>query len=241
MNSVIISGFVIGIISSFHCIGMCGPIAMAVPINRKSTWSLIFGSIQYNLGRILTYSILGLIVGIIGVSLKLILTFQLISIVSGILMVLFALSKIVQKIALFQKLNSHIFGIVTLLFGKLKNTDSNFKPLVFGIINGFLPCGMVYLALVNSLPSTNLFIGILSMIAFGIGTFLTMFFVPILINTNLLKNRFQKWAPILLCIVGLSLILRGMNLGIPYVSPKIEMEQCQNHAQPSLNCCKVKN
>lgn len=239
MNSVILSGFVIGIVSSFHCIGMCGPIAMAVPISRKSTWSLIFGSIQYNLGRILTYSILGLIVGIIGVSLKLILTFQVISIVSGILMVLFAMSKIFQKIALIQKINSHIFGIVSLLFGKLKNSDFSFKPLFFGIINGFLPCGMVYLALINSIPATNLLIGILSMVAFGIGTFLTMFFVPILVNTNLLKNRFQKLVPILLCVVGLSLILRGMNLGIPYLSPKIEMQQSQNHGQPSLNCCKV--
>jgi sulfite exporter TauE/SafE len=114
------------------------------------------------------------------------------------------------------------------------------KPLFFGIINGFLPCGMVYLALINSLPAPNLLIGILSMVAFGIGTFLTMFFVPILVNTNLLKNRFQKLAPILLCIVGLSLIIRGMNLGIPYLSPKIEMQQSQNHGQPSLNCCKVK-
>jgi sulfite exporter TauE/SafE len=218
---------------------MCGPIAMAVPISRKSTWSLIFGSIQYNFGRILTYSILGLIVGIIGVSFKLILTFQVISIVSGILMVLFALSKIVQKIALFQKINSRLFGFVSLLFGKLKNTNSNLKPFFFGIINGFLPCGMVYLALINSLPSLNLLIGILSMIAFGFGTFLTMFFVPILVNTNLLKNRFQKLAPILLCVVGLSLILRGMNLGIPYLSPKIIIVKENNHNKPKVLCCKT--
>ncbi len=240
MNSVIISGFVIGIVSSFHCIGMCGPIAMAVPISRKSTWSLIVGSIQYNLGRIFTYSILGLIVGLIGVSLKLILTFQIISIVSGLLMILFALSKIFQKIALIQRLNSQLFGTVSLLFGKLKNTDSNFKPLLYGLINGFLPCGMVYLALINSLPAPNLLIGLLAMIGFGIGTFLTMFFVPILVNTNLLKNRFQKLAPILLYVVGLSLILRGMNLGIPYLSPKIEVVESHNHSQPSLKCCDVK-
>jgi sulfite exporter TauE/SafE len=240
MNSIVISGFFIGLIASFHCIGMCGPFALIVPVKRNSIGSLIFGSLQYNGGRILSYAFLGLISGILGVSLQLIFTFQIISILSGIFMFLIALSQLFQPVLLFKKLNSILFSHVSFLFGKIKKLDTKLKPLLFGFINGFLPCGMVYLAMINAIPSSNLLNGILAMIAFGFGTFLTMFFVPILVNINHFKNRFRKLAPFILGIVGLSLILRGMNLGIPYLSPEIKIEKNCNHSKPKLSCCKSK-
>ncbi len=238
MNSVVVSGFIIGLASSLHCIGMCGPLALAIPLDYRNTKKQISGSIQYNTGRIASYSFLGLIVGLAGVSLKLLITFQIISIASGILMLLFATNKFTQKLSILRKINNFLFSVISNLFGKIRKSQSSFKPTLFGIVNGLLPCGMVYISIMNALTAENLLFSILSMTAFGVGTFFTMFFIPILYNISSLKNKFQKLTPIVLLIVGLVLILRGMNLGIPFISPEIQIEKVNKHSLPSINCCK---
>ena len=107
MFSLFISAFVLGIVSSLHCIGMCGPIALAIPLNRNSKTEAFIGVIEYNFGRILTYTTLGLIVGYIGLGIQLIGFLQGLSIIAGIFIILYAWRKkisLLNKISLLSKL-----------------------------------------------------------------------------------------------------------------------------------------
>ena len=154
-------------------------------------------------------------------------------------MLLIATNKFTQKITILRKINNYLFSVISNLFGKIRKSQSRFKPTLFGLLNGLLPCGMVYISILNAITAQNLLFSILSMTAFGVGTFFTMFFVPILFNISSFKMKFQKLTPFVLVIAGLMLILRGMNLGIPFLSPKINIEKVNNHSRPSVKCCKA--
>ena len=93
MFSFFISAFFLGMIENLHCIGMCGPIALALPLNRESKIEIINGILQYNLGRIFTYSLLGFLIGFIGLSIHLIGLIQGLSIATGIGIIIYAWRK----------------------------------------------------------------------------------------------------------------------------------------------------
>ena len=90
MDAFLLSGFILGLAGTAHCIGMCGPISMAIPLDRSNAGTMLIGIVQYNLGRITTYSAIGFIIGSIGFSVKLIGFLQGLSIVSGILLIVYA-------------------------------------------------------------------------------------------------------------------------------------------------------
>ena len=147
METVLALGFILGITSNIHCIGMCGPIALAIPVKRTS---------HYNFGRILSYSFLGLIVGSIGLTIQTLGFLQGLSIVSGLFLILFAWKKW-YKSAIFSEFPT--FGIHVFIrknLGKVITSQSPFKIGILGILNGLLPCGMVYAALLNSVLAGNL-------------------------------------------------------------------------------------
>ena len=79
-----LSGLALGFLGSLHCIGMCGPIALALPSQSKSKLSFYSGRLLYNLGRVITYSIMGLIIGLIGQKINLAGYQQIISVILGI-------------------------------------------------------------------------------------------------------------------------------------------------------------
>src|SRR6202012_1275564 len=79
--------FLIGLFGSVHCIGMCGPLAFAVPSFDRRWWRVVLDKISYNAGRIITYSFLGLIIGLLGRQLWLAGLQQGVSIVSGLLII----------------------------------------------------------------------------------------------------------------------------------------------------------
>lgn len=220
------TSILLGLTANFHCVGMCGPLALAVPVDRKSNVSIISGILQYNLGRIFTYSVFGALVGLIGFSIQFFGFLQWTSIISGILMVLFAWKKWIspsfeEKFPLFglNKFISKGFGFVL-----AKNLP--LKSLFFGALNGLLPCGMVYLALINAMVAGSSLQSAASMFAYGLGTLPGMVFVAFAaqkINGNM-RYQLSRAIPYMLTIVGLLVILRGMNLGIPYLSPKITLK-----------------
>ena len=84
------SAFLVGFLGSFHCVGMCGPIALALPLEKKSNWSFFSGRLLYNGGRVLTYSVLGLLVGIIGHTIAMAGFQKVLSIATGILILIIA-------------------------------------------------------------------------------------------------------------------------------------------------------
>jgi uncharacterized protein len=224
MSPEILAAFLVGLVGSLHCIGMCGPIAIALPVPDSSNLSFFTGRILYNLGRVVTYSFLGAILGLLGGRIALAGAQQVVSIILGVVIIIavllpqkyknyFAQHTVTQKLA--QPLKENI--------GVLFKKGTFSAMFLIGILNGFLPCGLVYVALAGAIASGNAISGAAVMIFFGLGTVPAMFAATIFgkfINVGI-RTKIRKAVPVLAIILGVIFILRGMNLGIPYLSPKL--------------------
>ena len=213
--------FMMGLAGSLHCIGMCGPLALSLPVSHSNNLSRISGGFIYNSGRILSYTSMGLIFGSLG---NLIIAAEWqnsLSIGLGIIILLYLL---------FPKKYFHFSTATTLEkpfmllrqeLGKLFQSKKLSSLFFIGVLNGFLPCGLVYLALTSSAISASPVNGGMFMLFFGIGTF-PMMFATVLMGNYLnqsLRQKIHKAVPALLFFMAVLLILRGMNLGIPFISP----------------------
>ncbi len=222
------SAFLIGLFGSFHCIGMCGPIALALPVQKNSRLNLIVGRVLYNIGRAITYAFIGLLFGLLGQSLSLAGFQQSVSIIAGVLILLMVLlpSKISQKLYLLKP----AYGFTNFLkrkFGALLKKKSTTSTFLIGLLNGFLPCGLVYIAVAGAIATGSYFNGAVYMFIFGIGTLPIMLAVSLagnFISLNV-RKRINKLIPTFMIVLAFLFILRGMNLGIPYVSPKINQSE----------------
>lgn len=243
IGGIILIALSLGLIANLHCIGMCGPISLALPLNRKNVLTTTFGIFIYTFGRSFGYASLGLIIGFIGLSANLIGVLQWLSIISGVLIILFAWKSYYNQAPQIGKLNAFISKSMGKIFKIKSEKGKNKRLLSFGIINAFLPCGMVYIALLSAMNTGSISNSALFMIFFGLGT------APGFIVLALLKNKIFKWNFLskkiviasLVSIVGLVIMLRGMNLGIPYISPKMELA-ANTHSSESdeemvVSCC----
>lgn len=229
-----ITAFTIGLVGSLHCIGMCGPIALALPLGNKSAVTKIVNGLIYNLGRIFTYSFFGLFFGFFGERIALASTQQHLSIVIGSLFILSVLvpKKITNKLEVSGWVGSFVNQIKQRLAKLIHSSNWSSKFLV-GILNGLLPCGLVYAAIGGSISTSSPFAGALFMASFGFGTLPMMFSVYFFANmvSITLRNNIKKLIPVFLIVLGCLFILRGLNLGIPYLSPKIDV------ARPFIQDC----
>ena len=236
MSPEIYAAFLVGLVGSLHCIGMCGPIAIALPVPDSSNLSFFTGRILYNLGRVVTYSFLGAVLGLVGSKIALAGAQQVVSIVLGVVIIIavllpqkyknyFAQHPVIQKLA--HPLKSNI-GV---LFKK-----GNFSAMfLIGILNGFLPCGLVYVALAGAIASGDAISGAAVMILFGLGTVPAMFAASVFgkfINIGI-RTKIRKAVPVLAIILGIIFVLRGMNLGIPMLSPKVS---AQTEVSSEMDC-----
>lgn len=251
MEAILIAGLILGITSNLHCIGMCGPIAMAIPVDRTSNWTILGGILQYNLGRILTYSLLGILVGSIGVTIETFGFLQWLSIIAGVFMILFAWRK---WLAAKLDANLPMFGIQRWVghgLGKVIASRSPFKIPLLGMLNGMLPCGMVYVAMINALLAGNPLSSAGAMAVFGLGTLPAMIAVGFAANriSASVRQKINRAVPYMLTVVGLLIVLRGMNLDIPFISPKVSVIKTENKKENSIkeepqvemSCCHKKN
>ena len=243
MVTLLTSALILGVISNLHCIGMCGPISMAIPFDRSSKLYLIIGIIQYNFGRILIYSIFGVIVGFIGLGIQFVGILQSLSIIAGFGIVLYAWRKILFTGAFFDQFRiTFIQRFTSRNMGKIIKSQSHFKFFLFGTLNGLLPCGMVYTALITSIIAGSPFNSGLTMLFFGIGTMPGMILITYFANqiTNRFRGKINKVLPYLVTLIGLIIILRGLNLDIPYLSPKISFSEKTKEIK-SISCHKSFN
>lgn len=237
--SLVIAAISLGFLSGFHCIGMCGPIALALPIGGHSAFRRSISILIYNLGRVLTYSTLGLIFGLIGQSFALFGFQQILSIVLGILILLILLFPYIKK----NVPTLHLGFISKLKSGIAKRFErSDLRSLfTIGILNGLLPCGMVYIAIAAALTSGTLTSSVLFMAFFGLATIPFMFglsYIGQLISQNM-RNSIRKAQPFIIALTAVLLILRGLNLGINYVSPKLnEQRSVDEICTHNIKCCK---
>ena len=215
------SAFVMGLAGSLHCIGMCGPLALSLPVSHNSSLSRISGGLIYNSGRILSYASMGLVFGSLG-NLIIATKWQSgLSIALGIIILLYLL--VPKKYFHFTTTStlSKLFMLLRQQLGKLFQSRKLSSLLFIGVLNGFLPCGLVYLALTSSVISASPLNGSMFMLFFGLGTF-PMMFASVLMGNYLnqsVRSKIHKAVPALLFIMAVLLILRGMNLGIPFLSP----------------------
>lgn len=218
---VIIGGFSLGIGGSFHCIGMCGPLSLALPIQHKSAAGKFFSLFLYQLGRIFTYSLIGLILGLAGRKVYIAGYQQAFSITMGLLILVLAIFYFLKK-RLRLRLLDRCYSFVQRQISTVWNSVSGPGGfLLLGMANGLLPCGMVYIAMMTTLAFTEVYQSMLFMAMFGAGTLPAMMLVAY--SGLFLKPSFRllvkKLLPLFIVMVGIVLILRGLNLGIPFISP----------------------
>ncbi len=216
------SALLFGLLGSFHCIGMCGPIAFMLPVSRNNPSKKFLQIFLYHLGRIMAYSLIGLAFGIVGKSLNLFGLQQYLSIAAGILMI----SVILIPTNTFQKYNfsKPLYGMVGKIKSSLgsalkKKTPDTF--LTIGFLNGLLPCGLVYMAVFGAIAGGSVLSGSLYMMLFGLGTIplmTTAVYFSGMLN-GIVRKRVQRLIPVFVVLVGLLFIIRGMGLDIPYLSP----------------------
>ncbi len=248
MELVILGGLILGLTSNLHCIGMCGPIALAVPVNRKNNLTILRDALTYNIGRITTYSLLGLLVGSIGITVETFGVMQWISMIAGVVLIIYAWRKYLSNLLPSIKLDFGVTMFVSRSIGKLMRSKSNFKLPILGFLNGLLPCGMVFVAMGNAMLAGSMTGGLLAMLAFGIGTMPGMIFVTFMANrlNPALRGKLSKAVPYVLTVLGALVIARGLNLGIPFISPKVEMakeiklDKKTSDSEVTMSCCHSK-
>lgn len=210
--------FMIGLLGSIHCVGMCGPLAFAVPSLKQGWLWLVMDKLLYQIGRILSYSLLGVLIGLIGEQIWMAGFQQGISIFSGILIVMAACSRLFKFS--FLKGGPSFFLVP---FNKLFNYALKHKAnhLIIGLINGFLPCGFVYLALAGALNTGSISQAATYMFWFGLGTLPLMFIAMLSMGFTgmLFRKRINKVIPYFMLCLGIWFIFRGLELNIPYLSP----------------------
>lgn len=213
-----------GAVGSLHCIGMCGPLALALPISHRSQGGRLAGGTLYNLGRVLTYTMMGAILGGIGQTLFSSHWQSLLSVTFGILIFIYLLipSKLKSSTLVVSLANKPFMQLRDVL-GKLFRSPKYTSLFSIGMLNGLLPCGMIYLAVSSSLLTGTAAKGALFMLAFGVGTFPAMLgavFFGSYINQQF-RQLIRRAVPIFLFVMAALLVLRGLNLGIPFISPQL--------------------
>ena len=221
-----IAALIFGFFTSFHCIGMCGPIAIALPLKKNNWVSKVISSLLYNFGRTITYGVLGAIFGLLGKGFKISGFQQWVSIAVGILMILSVVFPMLFKQKqYFDRIMYGFVGKMISAFRKLFQKSSYPSLFFIGLLNGLLPCGPVYAAIALAIVGGGVVSGSIYMILFGIGT------IPIMLSLNLIghtisigmRNKIRKIVPVFIVIIGLLFILRGLELGIPFISPPGKM------------------
>jgi len=235
MLQLFLVAFTIGIVGSFHCVGMCGPLALALPISNDSFAAKFFGAFIYNAGRIVTYTVFGLIFGLIGQTAALFNFQQWLSIGTGVLILFFI---IIPKKYKMQRTASNytttFFTRIRLKLGQLFTQKNSSSLFVIGLLNGLLPCGLVYMAVAGAIAAGDIWKSALFMAAFGLGTLPIMWSIVFFGNYIgvSFRKKIRRAYPYMMTLMACLLILRGMGLGIPYVSPKMNAAKTEVHG-----CC----
>ncbi|MDR2204936.1 MAG: sulfite exporter TauE/SafE family protein [Flavobacteriaceae bacterium] len=223
--ALIIYALSLGFASGFHCIGMCGPIALSLGLTKKQAANFYIQNLTYQFGRIFTYAFLGAVLGIVGEAFHISGFQNYLTIIAGILLILMAIfsfggKDFASKIPFLSK----FLWSVKMNLGKYLQKPDYKSRFFTGILNGFLPCGMVYMALAASLPAGGIWESAVFMVIFGLGTLPFMFVVVVVGNliTQNFRIKILKIIPVLMIVLGGLFILRGLELGIPYISPSAE-------------------
>jgi sulfite exporter TauE/SafE len=225
---IVWTALILGLVGSLHCAGMCGPLALALPVTGTTRTGFVTGRLMYNLGRLVTYCLLGVIFGLVGRTLALAGIQRWVSISLGLALLFGVASS--RKLALWGPVMS-LIGSLKFRMSTLLRERSLSSLVVLGMLNGLLPCGLVYVACAGATATGTLLSGAQYMAMFGLGT------IPMMLGIGLcgrlmpmaLRLHLRKAVPASVCLLAGLLILRGLSLGIPYLSPDL--------SSTSTDCC----
>lgn len=228
----IVMAFVMGLTGSLHCVGMCGPIIWVMPFQHLSGVRKWLSILLYHMGRVTVYAMMAMVLysfkSVFNPEIQ-----QYISLVLGVGLLLVGALTFIPNNKILTKLPWT--GLVQKNLAKFISSPNEGTLFITGMLNGLLPCGLVYMALSATMVATSTVNAMLLMYAFGIGT------MPMLVLLTVIKNRMKfmqltkvrSIVPIFMLFFGGLFILRGMNLGIPYLSPKVQVEATTIKAE----CC----
>jgi sulfite exporter TauE/SafE len=227
------TALMLGFAGSLHCAAMCGPLVLAMPVPPGRLRAHITGKLAYNAGRIVTYGLLGMAFGLSGQWISLAGFQRWVSILAGVAIL----------IGMFGWPRRHATLLISRPLGALKSALGSrlqrhgwTAQFTFGLLNGLLPCGLVYVACAAAAATASLAGGLHYMVLFGVGT------VPMMLGLGLagralqfkLQFRLRKLIPVSMATMAVLLLLRGLDLGIPYLSPH------PNSTDPAKSsCCEV--
>lgn len=218
------SAISLGLVSSLHCLGMCGPLVLAIPGQGTTKGQALMTALEYNLGRITTYVLLGLFFGLLGQGLLMSETQQFVAISLGVLLLLssiwgFKLDQYLNRWPLMAKVNQKIRSAFQYLLVRQQ------RHFFFGLLNGVLPCGMVYLALAGAMTTEHIWQGAAFMFSFGLGTLPAMV-APFFVGHGI-RNHLRPYLPYLqttaVVVMGVFLIIRGLQVAFPEELNFLEM------------------
>lgn len=210
------TALIVGFLGSFHCVGMCGPIAMSLPRNSHRLGTLLSNAILYNSGRILTYGFIGLLFGYLGTRFTMIAFQAGLSVSLGILLVLiivqtYWLPQVRMNLPMFSAWNSFVQRSYQKL---IRMNPSRMQFIGMGGLNGLLPCPFVYMGVAAAILSPSPLEGALYMLLFGLGTFpamILMYLSPQIFSIRI-RSKIQAAYPYLGVLLALIFILRGLIL-----------------------------
>lgn len=226
--TIVIIALSIGLTSSLHCVGMCGPIALSLGLESQNKLKFTLRNLTYQLGRVTTYTILGAILGLIGESFSFVGLQNYLSILIGVLMIIMVMIPKFYENGATQLLPINALMVkVKLSLGKFLIKKDSSSLYIVGLLNGLLPCGMVYASLTAAIGLGSVYKSALFMFFFGLGTLPLMFATVLFGNFLSVKQRqtILKILPIITLILGVLFILRGLELNIPFISPAKEALQ----------------
>jgi uncharacterized protein len=208
------SAFILGLISSIHCVGMCGPIALILPYQKDNRWQRVKETVTYNIGRVMTYTLLGLLFGYLGKGLALVGLQQSLSVLFGILFILIA------SLSIFYAKNKHLYLLpiqkvettIRTYFNRFLKQKNTF--FVLGMLNGLLPCGIVWWAIAASILTFNPAYSAFYMFLFGIGT-MPLMLVTVLASSYIKKpfvRKFYTFIPVYQLLLGFFLLWRAYQI-----------------------------
>lgn len=212
--------FIIGITTSFHCVSMCGSLALSQVIHHENQ---VKRNILYNLARIISYTLLGGVIGLLGGFVTTdIPFFNLMPIILGIIMILMGLNK-------FELMKG--LKLPTFKLGRYKSKFQHQGPFILGLANGLMPCGPLQLMQLYALGLGTFTQGALAMFFFSLGT------VPLMLGLGLFLNKLSafsrsfvfKLGAILIIFLGFNMTVNGLttlgfNSSIMQTEPRIEGE-----------------
>jgi sulfite exporter TauE/SafE len=225
MNMDYWTALILGLVGSLHCAGMCGPLALALPDAGVSTFRHFSGRLAYNLGRVVTYCLLGVVFGVVGKVLWLAGVQRWVSIALGVALLACLLAS--RKLALWQPMTGLVQQLKTKM-GLLLRRRSFATLVLLGLLNGLLPCGLVYVAGAGATATGGVLSSLAYMATFGAGT------VPMMLAISLsgklvpfsIRLKLARLIPVSVFLLAMLLILRGLSLGIPYLSPDLAAGSC---------------